>query len=230
MMPGVEENPVTIIPITNIRRVTAERLMQSKQQIPHFYLVISINMDEALKLREELNKQSKIKISVNDFIVKACALALKDVPQANSQWTNEHIKQFANADISVAVSTDTGLITPIVFNAGAKGLTEIATKTKDLATRARENKLKPHEFMGGTFTISNMGMMGIENFAAVINPPQVCILAVGASHKRQIDENKWANMMSVTLSCDHRVVDGAVGAKWLDRLKLYLEKPLTMLL
>jgi len=171
MMPGVEENPVTIIPITNIRRVTAERLMQSKQQIPHFYLVISINMDEALKLREELNKQSKIKISVNDFIVKACALALKDVPQANSQWTNEHIKQFANADISVAVSTDTGLITPIVFNAGAKGLTEIATKTKDLATRARENKLKPHEFMGGTFTISNMGMMGIENFAAVINPP-----------------------------------------------------------
>uniref|UniRef100_A0A8C2QY14 Dihydrolipoamide acetyltransferase component of pyruvate dehydrogenase complex n=1 Tax=Capra hircus TaxID=9925 RepID=A0A8C2QY14_CAPHI len=211
--PGVAPVPTgvfTDIPISNIRRVIAQRLMQSKQTIPHYYLSIDVNMGEVLLVRKELNKmlEGKSKISVNDFIIKASALAF---------------------------STPAGLITPIVFNAHIKGLETIANDVVSLATKAREGKLQPHEFQGGTFTISNLGMFGIKNFSAIINPPQACILAIGASEDRLVpaDNEKGfdvASMMSVTLSCDHRVVDGAVGAQWLAEFRKYLEKPITMLL
>ncbi|KAK1336341.1 hypothetical protein QTO34_004147 [Cnephaeus nilssonii] len=227
----------TDIPISNIRRVIAQRLMQSKQTIPHYYLSIDVNMGEVLLVRKELNKmlEGKSKISVNDFLIKASALACLKVPEANSSWLDTVIRQNHVVDISVAVSTPAGLITPIVFNAHIKGLETIANDVASLATKAREGKLQPHEFQGGTFTISNLGMFGIKNFSAIINPPQACILAIGASEDRLVpaDNEKGfdvASMMSVTLSCDHRVVDGAVGAQWLAEFRKYLEKPVTMLL
>ncbi|XP_075858624.1 dihydrolipoyllysine-residue acetyltransferase component of pyruvate dehydrogenase complex, mitochondrial isoform X2 [Microcebus murinus] len=227
----------TDIPISNIRRVIAQRLMQSKQTIPHYYLSIDVNMGEVLLVRKELNKmlEGKSKISVNDFIIKASALACLKVPEANSSWMDTVIRQNHVVDVSVAVSTPAGLITPIVFNAHIKGLETIANDVVSLATKAREGKLQPHEFQGGTFTISNLGMFGIKNFSAIINPPQACILAIGASEDKLVpaDNEKGfdvASMMSVTLSCDHRVVDGAVGAQWLAEFRKYLEKPITMLL
>ncbi|KAM6157827.1 dihydrolipoyllysine-residue acetyltransferase component of pyruvate dehydrogenase complex, mitochondrial [Rhynchocyon petersi] len=239
--PGVAPVPTgvfTDIPISNIRRVIAQRLMQSKQTIPHYYLSIDVNMGEILSVRKELNKMLEGaggKISVNDFIIKASALACLKVPEANSSWLDTVIRQNHVVDISVAVSTPAGLITPIVFNAHIKGLEAIASDVVSLATKAREGKLQPHEFQGGTFTISNLGMFGIKNFSAIINPPQACILAIGASEERLVpaDNEKGfdvASMMSVTLSCDHRVVDGAVGAQWLAEFRKYLEKPITMLL
>uniref|UniRef100_A0A9J8AMT3 Acetyltransferase component of pyruvate dehydrogenase complex n=1 Tax=Cyprinus carpio carpio TaxID=630221 RepID=A0A9J8AMT3_CYPCA len=217
----------TDIPISNIRRVIAQRLMQSKQTIPHYYLSIDVNMDQVLELRKELNAEVKadnIKLSVNDFIIKA-----------NSSWMDTVIRQNHVVDVSVAVSTPMGLITPIVFNAHIKGLATISKDVAILAAKAREGKLQPHEFQGGTFTISNLGMYGIKHFSAIINPPQACILAVGGSEKRLLpaDNEKGfdvASMMSVTLSCDHRVVDGAVGAQWLAEFRKFLEKPFTMLL
>ncbi|XP_052616124.1 dihydrolipoyllysine-residue acetyltransferase component of pyruvate dehydrogenase complex, mitochondrial [Peromyscus californicus insignis] len=227
----------TDIPISNIRRVIAQRLMQSKQTIPHYYLSIDVNMGEVLLVRKELNKmlEGKGKISVNDFIIKASALACLKVPEANSSWMDTVIRQNHVVDVSVAVSTPAGLLTPIVFNAHIKGLETIASDVVSLASKAREGKLQPHEFQGGTFTISNLGMFGIKNFSAIINPPQACILAIGASEDKLIpaDNEKGfdvASVMSVTLSCDHRVVDGAVGAQWLAEFKKYLEKPVTMLL
>ncbi|KAL7844289.1 hypothetical protein SRHO_G00228280 [Serrasalmus rhombeus] len=228
----------TDIPISNIRRVIAQRLMQSKQTIPHYYLSVDINMDQVLDLRKELNAEVKadnIKLSVNDFIIKASALACLKVPEANSSWMDTVIRQNHVVDVSVAVSTPSGLITPIVFNAHIKGLTAISKDTVSLAAKAREGKLQPHEFQGGTFTVSNLGMYGIKNFSAIINPPQACILAVGGSEKRLLPADNErgfdvANMMSVTLSCDHRVVDGAVGAQWLAEFRKFLEKPITMLL
>nr|XP_009942951.1 PREDICTED: dihydrolipoyllysine-residue acetyltransferase component of pyruvate dehydrogenase complex, mitochondrial [Opisthocomus hoazin] len=226
----------TDIPISNIRRVIAQRLMQSKQTIPHYYLSVDINMGEVLVLRKELNQVlDDVKLSVNDFIIKASALACLKVPEANSSWMDTVIRQNHVVDVSVAVSTPAGLITPIVFNAHIKGLASISKDVVSLAARAREGKLQPHEFQGGTFTISNLGMYGIKNFAAIINPPQACILAVGSSEKRLVpaDNEKGfdvASVMSVTLSCDHRVVDGAVGAQWLAEFKNFLEKPVTMLL
>ncbi|XP_042538684.1 dihydrolipoyllysine-residue acetyltransferase component of pyruvate dehydrogenase complex, mitochondrial [Dipodomys spectabilis] len=238
--PGVAPVPTgvyTDIPISNIRRVIAQRLMQSKQTIPHYYLSIDVNMGEVLLVRKELNKilEGKSKISVNDFIIKASALACLKVPEANSSWMDTVIRQNHVVDVSVAVSTPVGLITPIVFNAHIKGLETIANDVVSLATKAREGKLQPHEFQGGTFTISNLGMFGIKNFSAIINPPQACILAIGASEDKLVpaDNEKGfdvASMMSVTLSCDHRVVDGAVGAQWLAEFRKYLEKPVTMLL
>ncbi|XP_075047100.1 dihydrolipoyllysine-residue acetyltransferase component of pyruvate dehydrogenase complex, mitochondrial [Mixophyes fleayi] len=228
----------TDVPITNIRRVIAQRLMQSKQTIPHYYLSIDINMGEIVQLRKELNEVTKsdnIKLSVNDFIIKASALACLKVPEANSSWMDTVIRQNHVVDVNVAVSTPAGLITPIVFNAHIKGLASISKDVLSLATRAREGKLKPHEFQGGTFTVSNLGMYGIKNFSAIINPPQACILAVGGSENRLVPADNErgfdvANVMSVTLSCDHRVVDGAVGAQWLAEFKKFLEKPTTMLL
>ncbi|CAI9584289.1 unnamed protein product, partial [Staurois parvus] len=228
----------TDIPISNIRKVIAQRLMQSKQTIPHYYLSVDVNMGEILHLRKELNevvKSENIKLSVNDFIIKASALSCLKIPEANSSWMDTVIRQNHVVDVNVAVSTPAGLITPIVFNAHIKGLTAINKDVVSLATRAREGKLKPHEFQGGTFTVSNLGMYGIKNFSAIINPPQACILAVGGTENRLIpaDNEKGfdvANMMSVTLSCDHRVVDGAVGAQWLAEFKKFLEKPTTMLL
>ncbi|XP_055944924.1 dihydrolipoyllysine-residue acetyltransferase component of pyruvate dehydrogenase complex, mitochondrial-like [Argiope bruennichi] len=227
------------IPMTNIRQVIARRLLQSKQTIPHYYLSVDVQMDRILRLRADLNdmlKKDGVKLSVNDFIVKAAALACKKVPEVNSSWMDTFIRQYNSVDVSVAVSTDAGLITPIVFRADAKGLSTISSDTKTLATKAREGKLRPEEFQGGTFTISNLGMFGIKNFSAVINPPQSCILAVGNTESTLIpDESsekgfRAAKVMSVTLSCDHRVVDGAVGAQWLAHFKKLLEQPELMLL
>lgn len=229
----------TDIATSNIRQVIAKRLLQSKQTIPHYYLSVDINVENLLKLREELNKllaKDNVKLSVNDFIIKAAALACRKVPEANSSWQDTFIREFHTVDVSVAVSTDAGLITPIVFGAERKGLVAISNDTKTLAAKAREGKLQPHEFLGGTFTVSNLGMFGIKNFAAIINPPQACILAVGGTEKRLIPDEKSekgyaiASTMSVTLSCDHRVVDGAVGAQWMAVFKQLLEKPHTMLL
>ncbi|XP_057677479.1 dihydrolipoyllysine-residue acetyltransferase component of pyruvate dehydrogenase complex, mitochondrial [Corythoichthys intestinalis] len=228
----------TDIPISNIRKVIAQRLMQSKQTIPHYYLSVDVNMDQVLELRKELNEEVKarsIKLSVNDFIIKASALACLKVPECNSSWMDTVIRQNHVVDVSVAVSTANGLITPIVFNAHIKGLAAISGDVSELAAKARDGKLQPHEFQGGTFTISNLGMFGIKNFSAIINPPQSCILAVGGSEKRLVpaDNEKGfdvASVMSVTLSCDHRVVDGAVGAQWLAEFRKFLEKPVTMLL
>ncbi|XP_071316227.1 dihydrolipoyllysine-residue acetyltransferase component of pyruvate dehydrogenase complex, mitochondrial isoform X1 [Trachinotus anak] len=228
----------TDIPISNIRKVIAQRLMQSKQTIPHYYLSVDVNMDQVIELRKELNAEVKaqnIKLSVNDFIIKASALACLKVPECNSSWMDTVIRQNHVVDVSVAVSTASGLITPIVFNAHTKGLAGISSDVSALAAKARDGKLQPHEFQGGTFTISNLGMFGIKNFSAIINPPQACILAVGGSEKRLMpaDNEKGfdvASMMAVTLSCDHRVVDGAVGAQWLAEFRKFLEKPVTMLL
>ncbi|KAF9907647.1 pyruvate dehydrogenase complex dihydrolipoamide acetyltransferase component (E2) [Linnemannia zychae] len=227
----------TDIPVTNMRKIIAQRLTESKQNVPHYYVTVELEMDKVLKLREVLNKSSedKYKLSVNDFIVKASALALKAVPEANSSWMNDSIRQYHTSDICVATSTPTGLITPIVANAESKGLATISNQVKDLASRARANKLAPHEYQGGTFTISNMGMYGIKHFTAIINPPQSCILAVGATEKRVLPgaedgEYRTASVMAVTLSSDHRTVDGAVAAQFLKAFKGYMENPLKMLL
>jgi len=225
---------------TNIRKVIADRLTQSKQQIPHYYLTLNIQMDKVGELRKELNaRQEKTKISINDFIIKASSLALRDVPEANSSWFDDVVRQYNYVDICVAVATDEGLITPIIKNADQKGLGAISSDVQSLASKARENKLQPHEYQGGTFTISNLGMFGVKSFTAIINPPQACILAVGTTVEKVIvnentgdDENPYtsASFMSVTLSCDHRVIDGAVGAGWLASFKGYMENPRTMLL
>jgi len=229
------------IPVSNMRRTIGSRLTQSKQEVPHYYLTADINMDKVLKLREVFNKSlgekdKSAKLSVNDFIVKATACALSDVPEANSAWLGEVIRQYKNADISIAVATPTGLITPIIKDAGSKGLATISSSSKALAKKARDGKLQPQEYQGGTFTISNLGMFGISHFTAIINQPQSCILAVGATQPTLVpapEEEKGfkvTNVMKVTLSSDHRVVDGAVGARWLSAFKGYLENPLTFML
>jgi len=226
-------NPYEDIPLTNVREIIAKRLLQSKTTVPHYYLETEINMDEAAKIRTILNESSKTKISFNDLFVKAASLACIDVPEVNSQWHGNVIRKFKNADVSIAVDTGSGLITPIIFAANSKGLNEISQTTKELAEKAKKNTLKPHEFQGGTFSISNLGMFGISNFAAVINPPQAAILAVGKTDKKVVSVDgafKAVSVMNVTLSCDHRVVDGAVGARWLEKFKGYLERPHTMLL
>lgn len=225
------------IPNNNIKKITAKRLLESKTTVPHFYLTIDCQIDELLKVRETLNrsagKDAAYKLSVNDFVVKACAMALKAYPAANVSWSDEAVLQFKHADISVAVATPNGLMTPIVKQAEGKGLAAISGEIKDLAKRARDGKLKPEEFQGGTFTVSNLGMFGISNFQAIINPPQSCILAVGAGQERPYVDNgqvKIGNFMSCTLSTDHRTVDGAVGAEFLQYVKRFIENPATMLL
>lgn len=236
--PPVPGATYTDIDLSNMRKIIAKRLTESKQTVPHYYLSVDVNMDEVVALRKTLNESAngEFKLSVNDFIIKASALSLTKVPECNSQWMNDFIREFHNVDVCVAVSTDGGLITPIVSDADKKGLSAINSDVVKLAEKARNKTIQPHEFMGGTFTISNLGMFGVTNFSAVINPPQSCILAVGATEDRIIpdasSENgyKSAKMMSVTLSCDHRVVDGAVGAQWLKTFRSYLEKPINMLL
>jgi len=231
----------TDYPNSNVRKIIAARLTESKQTIPHYYLTTECIVDKLLKIRADLNAkgEGKYKLSVNDFIVKAAALSLRKKPIANSAWMGDFIRRYHNVDINVAVSTDDGLFTPIVFDADKKGLISISQNVKDLATKAKEKKLQPSEFQGGTFTISNLGMYGIKQFAAVINPPQACILAVGGTEKKVIpNESKApgaepysvASVMAVTLSCDHRVVDGAVGAEWLQVFKDLIEDPVKMLL
>ncbi|CAG7718067.1 unnamed protein product [Allacma fusca] len=226
------------IPISNIRGVIAKRLLQSKQSIPHYYLTSEIEMDVVLSLRKQFNKlleKQKVKLSVNDFIIKAAAMACLKVPEANSSWQDTVIRQYNTVDVSVAVSTERGLITPIVFGAEKKGLIEISSDVKELAARAREGKLQPHEFQGGTFSVSNLGMYGIHHFSAIINPPQACILALGGTTEKVIPADnergyKSVTVMYATLSCDHRVVDGAVGAQWLQHFKSYLSNPAAMIM
>ncbi|KAF8559197.1 pyruvate dehydrogenase [Imleria badia] len=229
------------IPVSNMRKVIGTRLTQSKQELPHYYLTVEINMDKVSKLREVFNKtlgdkDKAAKLSVNDFILKAVACALKDVPEANSAWLGDVIRQYKNADISLAVATPAGLITPIVKDVGSKGLATISAEAKALAKKARDGKLAPQEYQGGTFTVSNLGMFDIDHFTAIINPPQSCILAVGTTKPVLVpapeEERgfKMANVMKVTLSSDHRTVDGAVGARWLSAFKTYLENPLTFML
>jgi len=221
-------------PLSGMRKVIAKRLTESKQQVPHFYLTVDCELDELLKVRKELNSRSDdYKISVNDFVIRASALALKKVPAANASYDESGLLFYEHADVSVAVATPSGLITPIVKKAETKGLAGIANEMKDLAGRARDGKLKPEEYQGGTFSVSNLGMFGIKDFAAVINPPQGCILAVGAGEQRPVVKNgalAIATVISCTLSVEHRVVDGAVGAEFLAAFKKLIEDPLSMLL
>jgi pyruvate dehydrogenase E2 component (dihydrolipoamide acetyltransferase) len=233
---STSRNPVEYreIPNNNIRKIIAKKLTESKQQIPHFYLSIECNIDNLLSGRAAINEAAgdKYKLSVNDFVIKASAMALRDVPEANASWSDSAILQYNNVDISVAVAIDGGLITPIIRNADMKSIQLISNEMKDLAKKARENKLVPEEFQGGSFSISNLGMYGIKKFNAIINPPQSCILAIGANSERAIVSNGLvivANMVDVTLSCDHRVVDGAVGAKFLAAFKKYIENPILFL-
>ncbi|OAN52881.1 pyruvate dehydrogenase complex dihydrolipoamide acetyltransferase [Paramagnetospirillum marisnigri] len=222
------------IPNSSMRKVIARRLTEAKSTIPHFYLSIDCELDALLKVRADLNGRSDAyKLSVNDFVVRAVALALKKVPAANASWGEDAIKRYTDVDISVAVATPTGLITPIVHHADHKGLAAISNEMKALAAKARDGKLKPEEFQGGGFTISNLGMFGVKDFAAIINPPQGCILAVGAGEQRPVVKNgalAIATVMTCTLSVDHRVVDGAVGAEFLAAFKKLIEDPLSMLL
>lgn len=222
------------LPNNNIRKVVAKRLTESKQNVPHFYLTVECVLDSLLSARKDINDKANgaFKLSVNDFIIKAAAMALKAYPAANVSWTDDAIAQYFDADISVAVSTPTGLITPIVKAAQNKGLKDISGEMKDLAGRARENKLKPEEFQGGSFSISNLGMFGVKEFAAIVNPPQGCILAIGAGEQRPIVVNgqiEIKTVMNCTLSVDHRCVDGAVGAEYLQIFKKYIENPVSML-
>jgi pyruvate dehydrogenase E2 component (dihydrolipoamide acetyltransferase) len=226
--------PYSERPLNAMRRVIARRLTESKQTVPHFYLTIDCEIDALLKIRAELNAKSEAyRISVNDFVIRAAALGLRQVPAANASWSDDAILLWDTVDIAVAVALDDGLITPIVKAADRKGLAAIAGETKDLVARARAGKLKLEEFQGGTFSLSNLGMYGVREFAAVINPPHGGILAVGAGEPRPVVKNgalTVATVMSCTLSCDHRAVDGAVGAQFLAAFKRLIEDPLTMLL
>ncbi|MCK5425995.1 MAG: 2-oxo acid dehydrogenase subunit E2, partial [Emcibacter sp.] len=226
--------PFEEIKLSNMRKTIAKRLTESKQTVPHFYLGVDIELDNLLAARKELNSMSdEYKISVNDFIIRACALALKSVPEANVQFGGDVMRHYSRSDVSVAVAIPGGLVTPVIRGAEQKGLRQISDETKMLAKKARDGKLMPEDYMGGTFSISNLGMMGIKQFQAVINPPQAAILAVGSGEQRVVIKNgemKPATVMSVNLACDHRAIDGAVGAKFLGAIKTYLEHPSTMLL
>lgn len=202
-------------------------------------MTIEVDVDNLLKLRAKLNKSSPVKISVNDLVIKAASLAAKKVPETNSQWMGDAIREFRNVNMCVAVQTDHGLMVPVIKNTHIRGLSDIAANVKEAAGRARENKLKPEELSGGTFTISNLGMFGVHNFSAIVNPPQACILAVSAAQKQVVvnenakegeDPYRVANKMQVTLSSDHRVVDGAVAAMWGQEFKKVIENPELMLL
>jgi pyruvate dehydrogenase E2 component (dihydrolipoamide acetyltransferase) len=223
------------VPHSNMRKVIARRLSQSTQTIPHFYVTMDCDIDALLALRKEINEtDGTLKISVNDFVIRACALALRKVPETNVSWGDDGMVVYDAADISVAVATDAGgLITPIVRAAERKGLAAISAEMKDLAARARVGKLKPEEYQGGTFSISNMGMFGVRDFTAIINPPQSCILAVGAGEPRTVVHDgdiAIATLMTLTMSCDHRSVDGALGAKLLGAIRELIEHPVRLVL
>jgi pyruvate dehydrogenase E2 component (dihydrolipoamide acetyltransferase) len=238
-----EEGSYELVPHDNMRKTIARRLVEAKSTIPHFYLTLDCEIDALLKLRGEINAAAPVlktekgevpayKVSVNDMVIKAMALALRDVPAANASWTEGAMVRHKHADVGVAVSIPGGLITPIVRRAEEKTLSVIANEMKDLAGRARNKKLKPEEYQGGTTAVSNLGMFGIKDFSAVINPPHATILAVGAGEERAVVRNgeiKIATIMSVTLSTDHRVVDGALGAELLAAFKRYIENPMGML-
>jgi pyruvate dehydrogenase E2 component (dihydrolipoamide acetyltransferase) len=226
-----------------MRKAIARRLTSAKTLIPHYYLSVDCRLDSLLEVRARLNeaagpsstdkKVAAYKLSVNDFVVKASAMALIKHPEVNASWTDNSILRHKHADVGVAVALDFGLITPIVFRAEEKGLAQISNEVKSLAARAKDKKLKPQEYEGGGFSISNLGMFGIKNFTAVINPPQAAILAVGAGEERAVAMNgkiEAATVMTVTMSCDHRVIDGATGAKFLQTFKRFIEEPASMLL
>lgn len=218
------------MPADRIRTVIAQRLGAAKRDIPHFYLTIDCDLDKLLAVRGQLNESinATSKVSVNDFIIKACALALCDVPGANSGWADDTLLKFNDVNVAVAVATPKGLITPVVFHADSKDVTTISAEVKELASRAKEGRLKPEEYKGGGFTVSNLGMYGVREFSAIINPPQSCILAVGAGEKKPVvrdGEITVATVMSCTLSVDHRAVDGAMGAEFLQCVKRYIEQP-----
>ncbi len=226
----------TLVKLTPMRKAIASRLTASKQTVPHFYLSAEVNMNALLEVRSQLNthlESQKIKVSVNDFILKACALALKDYPAANAAWNADSTVQFGNVDIAVAVSIEGGLITPVVANADQKSLTSISTEVKQLAADARAGKLKPEQYEGGSFSLSNLGMYGVDDFSAIINPPQAAILACGAATERAVVTEggiEIASVMKMTLSVDHRVIDGALGAELLARIKHYLQTPIILVM
>ena len=226
----------TEIPLNGMRKTIAARLTEAKQTVPHFYLRRDINLDALLSFRGELNKQlaaRDVKLSINDFIIKACALALQSVPDANAVWAGDRVFNLKPSDVAVAVAIEGGLFTPVLKDADVKSLSALSAEMKDLATRAKDRKLAPHEYQGGSFAISNLGMFGIDNFDAVINPPHGAILAVGAGKKKAIvgpdGDLMVATVMSVTLSVDHRVIDGALGALLLNAIVDNLENPMGML-
>jgi pyruvate dehydrogenase E2 component (dihydrolipoamide acetyltransferase) len=229
------------VPLENMRRIIAARLIEAKQTIPHFYLTADVTIERLLEVREETNAiapknsdgQPSYRLSVNDFVVKALALALLRVPAANAVWAQDRILRFRNADIGVAVAIDGGLITPVIRKADTKSILVISAEMKDLAERARARRLKPHEFQGGASAVSNLGMYGVREFAAIINPPHATILAVGAGERRPIETEdgfRFVSRMTVTLSCDHRVVDGALGAELLAAFKSLIEHPVGLLM
>ena len=231
---GIAPGSYELVPLSNMRKTIARRLTESFRDIPHFPLTIDLEIDNLLDARKRLNDAlgNDVRISVNDIVIRAVALALKKVPEANASFTPEGIAMHKNADIAMAVAIDGGLITPIIRQAENKGLAQISNEAKDLAARARAGKLKPEEYQGGTFSVSNLGMFGIRSFASIINEPQGAILSVGAGEKRAVvkgDQIVAATVMTVTLTCDHRVVDGAIGARWLQAFKPLIEDPLTML-
>lgn len=232
---GIEAGTYDLEPLNGMTKTIARRLSESNNNVPDFPLQIDCEIDELLRLRKELNAQAPegVKVSVNDMLIRACALSLKFVPEANASYTPDGIAYHKHADVAVAVAIDGGLITPIVREAENKGLSTISTEMVDLASRARDMKLKPNEYQGGTFSISNLGMMGIKSFGSIINEPHGMILSVGAGGPRPVVKDREvtvATVMTVTLTCDHRVVDGAMGAKWLQHFKRYVEQPITMML
>ncbi|MEI9905211.1 MAG: pyruvate dehydrogenase complex dihydrolipoamide acetyltransferase [Asticcacaulis sp.] len=232
---GIPAGSYDLVPLDGMRKVIARRMTESFRDIPHFPLTVDIELDNLLAARAKINtalESRGVKVSVNDMIIKAVALALKAVPEANASYTPEGIALHHNADIAVAVAIDGGLITPIVRKAETKSLAEISSEMKDLASRARDRKLKPEEFQGGTFSVSNLGMFGIKTFTSIINEPQGCIMSVGAGEPRAVVKNGQlavATVMSVTLTCDHRVVDGSIGAKFIGVFKPLIEDPIKML-
>jgi pyruvate dehydrogenase E2 component (dihydrolipoamide acetyltransferase) len=232
---GIKPGSYDLIPLDGMRKAIARRLTDSFRDVPHFPLTIDCEIDGLLAARAKVNamlESQGVKVSVNDFVMKASAMALKAVPEANASYTPEGIAMHHHADVAMAVAIDGGLITPIIFAAETKSLSQIATESKDLAKRARDRKLKPEEFQGGTFSVSNLGMFGIKTFASIINEPQGAIMSVGAGEQRPVVKNGQlavATVMSVTLTCDHRVVDGAIGARFLQVFKAMIEDPVTML-
>ena len=220
------------VPVSQMRKIIAKRLAESKFTAPHFYLTMSIDMDKAVESRSKLNELSPVKISFNDIVLKAAAVALKQHPYVNSSWLGDKIRINHHINIGVAVAVEDGLLVPVVRFADTKSLSQIATEVKDLAARAKNKKLQPADWEGSTFTISNLGMFGIDEFTAIINPPDACILAISAIQQIPVVKNGVVvpgNVMKVTLSCDHRVVDGATGSAFLQTLKSLLEEPLRML-
>jgi len=226
--------PYKLVPNNGIRKVVARRLLESKQTVPHFYLSVDCELDALLSVRKQLNDAGQsYKISVNDFVIKATGVALQQYPAANVSWTDENIVQYERADVSVAVATPNGLITPIIKDAANKSLKDISNEMKELAGKAKEGKLKPAEFQGGTISVSNLGMFGISNFAAIVNPPQGAILAIGAGEQRAVVKDgqvKVATVMTVTMSTDHRCIDGAIGAEYLQVFKKLIENPMSLIL